>query len=59
MQMDAYLKKEQNGVLFTLVGVLGGARGGGWSPKRVQPKILACRPQIVFYPPASLNNFRV
>jgi len=30
MQMDAYLKKEQIGILFVHVGLLHGGSRGGW-----------------------------
>jgi hypothetical protein len=39
MQMDAYLKKEQIGILFVWVGALeGGFGGGGGSLRGVHPK---------------------
>jgi hypothetical protein len=43
MQMDAYLKKEQIGTLFVLVGVPeGGFEGGG---RGVHPKKCTCHPR--------------
>jgi len=44
MQMEAYLKKEQIGTLFVLVGAPGGGfRGeGGWG-KGVHPKKQTCQ----------------
>jgi len=39
MQMDAYLKKEQNGTLFVWVGAPEGGIEGGGGVGGVQPKI--------------------
>jgi hypothetical protein len=38
MQMDAYLKKEQNGTLFCLVGALEGGFGGWVVPQGCPPQ---------------------
>ena len=52
MQMDAYLKKEQIGTLFVLVGAPeGGFRGG----RGVQPKKYTCHPKIKNIHPPGLR----
>jgi len=56
MRIDAYLKKEQIGTLFVLVGATeGGFRGGG---RGVQPRNHTCLSKIVILaPPAQVHTY--
>jgi len=52
MQIDAYLKKEQIGTLFVLVGAPeGGLRGGG--ARGSSSKIIRAYPKKIMAPPAA------